>query len=72
MTAWKFFSTDSANPMGTVKINYREYYIINSIHKIVKIGSIADVSEFICLLQWPKLNYLNKLWLISIGLCPSE
>lgn len=50
MIVWKFFFIDLVNFMGIVKINYREYYIINSIYKIVKIGSIVDVFEFICFL----------------------
>lgn len=39
---------------------------------MVKTESTADASEFIYLLQWSKLNYQNKLWLITIGLCLSE
>lgn len=39
---------------------------------MVKTESTADASEFIYLLQWSKLNYQNKLWLITIGLSESD
>ena len=39
---------------------------------MVKTESIADASECIYLLQWSRLNYQNKLWLTTIGLCLSK
>lgn len=36
---------------------------------MVKTESTADASECIYLLQWSRLNYQNKLWLTTIGLC---
>lgn len=39
---------------------------------MVKTESTADASECIYLLQWSRLNYQNKLWLTTIGLCLSE